>query len=85
MQSEYKAPVGRGIYKINTGEWRTQRPVLDQGTCRACGICLMYCPVNSIRLEDGKYHIDYEYCKGCGVCANECPHDAISMEREVQK
>lgn len=85
MAKEYIGPTGEGIHSIATGDWRTRRPVLDQETCRRCGICLMYCPVNSIaRHEDGSYHISLEYCKGCGICAAECPSDSIAMEREAR-
>jgi len=82
---DYKAPVGEGVYEINTGDWRTQYPVIDEATCRSCGICLMYCPVNSIRKDGKRFYVDLSYCKGCGVCAHECPADAITMIREEKK
>jgi pyruvate ferredoxin oxidoreductase delta subunit len=37
------------------------------------------CPDDSVKAENGKYEIDYDYCKGCGICAHECPADAIEM------
>ena len=46
FKSKYIVPIGAdGIHVLNTGDWRTQRPVLDQETCIACGTCLLYCPV----------------------------------------
>lgn len=85
MSKDFIGPCGEGIHSINTGDWRTRRPLLDQATCRRCGICLMYCPVNSIsRDADGSYHISLDYCKGCAICAAECPADAITMQREAK-
>ena len=85
MEKDYKAPVGEGLYLINTGDWRTQFPAIDQEVCTRCGLCLMYCPVNSVRLENGRFTIDLSFCKGCSVCAHECPAKAISMSREVKR
>ena len=77
-------PIGNdGMYILDTASWRVLRPVLDQEKCSRCGICLSYCPVNSIHKdEEGKYEIHYDYCKGCGICANECIKDAIEMVPE---
>jgi len=85
MAKEYVAPVGEGIHAVRTGDWRTQRPVLDSSACRRCGLCLMYCPVNAVsRAEDGSFSIGLDYCKGCGICAAECTAHAITMVREAR-
>ena len=65
-----------------TGEWRSQRPVLDPEKCNRCGLCWMYCPDNAIEAEGGSFKISYTYCKGCGICAKECPKGAILIEKE---
>lgn len=65
-----------------TGEWRSQRPVLDPERCSRCGICWMYCPDNAIHEEGGDFVISLTYCKGCGICAQECPQKAITIEKE---
>lgn len=77
-------PIGNeGIYILDTGNWRQLRPVIDKGKCTECGICFLFCPVNSIvRDEEKKYHINMGYCKGCGICFEECPQKAIDMVRE---
>jgi 2-oxoacid:acceptor oxidoreductase delta subunit (pyruvate/2-ketoisovalerate family) len=68
--------------KNETGEWRSQRPILDPEKCSRCGLCWMYCPDNAIHAEGGAFQISYTYCKGCGICAEECPKSAIVIEKE---
>lgn len=65
--------------EYKTGDWRDQRPVLDQTRCQACGLCEESCPDGAIRVEESIFSIDYEFCKGCGICAWECPAEAIQM------
>lgn len=68
---------------VQTGGWRTDRPVWDASVCKNCLICWVYCPDASIEVKDGQMTgIDYEHCKGCGVCARECKFGAISMVNE---
>ena len=84
-EKEYIVPVGEGIHEVKTGDWRTMYPILHGDLCTPCGICLMYCPVNSVRRVGKTYEIDLSYCKGCGICAHECPRDAIVMLKEEKK
>ena len=73
----------RGMYVLDTASWRVHRPVIDRNLCSGCGICLSYCPVNSVRFNEKRgYCIDYSYCKGCGICAVECPRKAVNMVKE---
>lgn len=77
-------PIGDdGLYILNTAGWRIVRPVLDKEKCIKCGLCLAFCPVNSIeKKKDATFEICYDYCKGCGICANECSKGAIHMAPE---
>jgi pyruvate ferredoxin oxidoreductase delta subunit len=69
-----------------TGDWRSQRPIIDKEKCDKCGLCWLYCPDVAIKLlEDGNYQIDLFYCKGCGICAKACPKKAITMFEEEEK
>ena len=69
--------------RFETGDWRTERPVLDPEKCIHCMFCWIYCPDSSIKVENGKMEgFLYEYCKGCGICADVCPTKAITMVRE---
>jgi len=85
--SDYIVPIGpEGLYIVDTGKWRTRRPVMNESTCKKCGICFLYCPVFSVeRRADKSYTINYDYCKGCGICANECMFGCIEMVPEEER
>ncbi len=66
-----------------TGEWRSQRPEVDKDKCTNCLFCWIYCPDNSIIVENEKMAgFKYSHCKGCGICAHQCPAKAITMKEE---
>lgn len=84
--TKYVTPLGNdGMYVLDTAAWRIVRPVMDKAKCINCGICMGYCPVNSVYYADGQFLISYDYCKGCGICAVECPKKAIDMVPEGGK
>jgi pyruvate ferredoxin oxidoreductase delta subunit len=79
-------PLGGVCWKSSedyfTGDWRSEKPILDDEKCTQCLFCWIYCPDIAI-LWDGKaVTIDYNFCKGCGICAKECPFEAIKMVKE---
>ncbi len=82
LKTPFKAPIGKELYIIKTGEWRFQKPIVSKEKCTRCGVCLILCPTNSIREKENCYEADLETCKGCGICANECYAQAITMEVE---
>ena len=53
---------------------------VNEELCTGCGACVEVCPVEAIRLSNGKAQIDGEKCVDCGVCVGECPTDAIRLE-----
>lgn len=63
-----------------TGDWRSQRPVINLDQCIHCFFCWVFCPDASIKTENKKVvGVDYYHCKGCGICAYECPKKCIEM------
>ncbi len=66
-----------------TGDWRTQRPVIDFDNCIQCFFCWVFCPDSAIRTENKKVvGVDLYHCKGCGICAQECPKKCIELVDE---
>lgn len=76
---------GASAREVNTGLWRSMRPVLDENKCVSCLKCWLQCPDDSILTDgDAKVRgIDLFFCKGCGVCEQVCPVRAISMHPEA--
>jgi pyruvate ferredoxin oxidoreductase delta subunit len=70
------------LLALDTGGWRTERPVLDVDKCNYCGLCAIYCPPQCLRDKGDHYEVDLKWCKGCGICATECPRKAIVMVPE---
>lgn len=84
---KYEAPFGeiKRIAGAPTGEWRYQRPVLEEEKCTRCGLCLLACPAGTVELNGEELRFDMEYCKGCGTCARTCTSKAINMIEEGGK
>lgn len=85
FQTVYEAPwaeIQDATSVLNTGEWRVQRPVIDQEKCRLCGECYLFCPTGSILHKGDHFEIDLTYCKGCGICARVCPTHIIEITKE---
>jgi pyruvate ferredoxin oxidoreductase gamma subunit len=70
---------------VQTGLWRTLRPVIDYHRCNQCWwVCSGFCPDGAIRVVEGRPEIDYTHCKGCLVCLAQCPPHAIAAAPEAQ-
>lgn len=87
--SELSAPVIQGSHTstlVRTGLWRTQRPVIDYGSCHQCWwVCSSFCPDSAIAIgKDGFPVIDYDHCKGCMICVAQCPSHAIATVPEAE-
>ena len=66
-----------------TGNWRTEKPIIDYSTCVNCLQCYVSCPEGVIERnrEEDRVEVDFDYCKSCGICVDICPVDAITMEQ----
>jgi pyruvate ferredoxin oxidoreductase gamma subunit len=86
-QADVSAPAihaGLTSEAMQTGLWRTMRPVVDYKRCNRCWwVCSTFCPDGAIRVDEEKYpQIDYDHCKGCLICVAQCPPHAISAVAE---
>ncbi len=50
--------------------------LLDSDKCKGCTNCLKRCPVEAIRIREGKAKINPVRCIDCGVCIDVCPYKA---------
>jgi Fe-S-cluster-containing dehydrogenase component len=50
-------------------------------SCRSCRdpLCMVGCPVGSIRRRESLEIIIEDWCIGCGLCAEQCPYGNINL------
>ncbi len=60
-----------------------QRPVVNKKTCKLCGECWKYCPVQAINYTDRGITFDTDVCIRCYCCLEVCPHAAIRAKRPM--
>ena len=64
------------------------KPVIEEGKCVKCGVCVKVCPVAPLALNFNKkgknFPPEYYYdkCITCYCCQELCPHKAIVLKRK---
>lgn len=53
-----------------------------QETCTKCGICARVCPVENIKLVEGRPHWQH-HCEACLACLQWCPVEAIQYGKKT--
>jgi H+/Na+-translocating ferredoxin:NAD+ oxidoreductase subunit B len=53
-------------------------------TCNGCETCVGRCPMEAVRLDDGKSVLDVDRCIGCGLCVTTCPTDSRRLKRKPE-
>ncbi|MFA5167335.1 MAG: 4Fe-4S binding protein [Candidatus Omnitrophota bacterium] len=51
---------------------------IDASKCNGCCSCIGICPVDGVRLVQGKA-VANEQCVECGSCIASCPTQAITL------
>ena len=72
---------------------RVVRITVDAEKCKACELCVKFCPQGYMRLAEATnrrgFHIaecaDLEACTACAACATMCPETAIEITTEEQE
>ena len=61
-------------------------PVIDEDSCRACGLCAescMYGAISPVGDPPRAYRIDENLCERCGLCMTVCPVKAVKPGEEI--
>ncbi|MCX8021214.1 MAG: 4Fe-4S binding protein [Syntrophorhabdaceae bacterium] len=59
---------------------------LDYEKCKGCTNCIKRCPMEAIRVHDGKAKIMEERCIDCGECIRYCPnHAKVAVTDKLDK
>ncbi len=57
------------------------RGITADETCIGCGACVQVCPMNNIKIVDGKARIGDD-CSTCLACFHWCPTESIWMSKQ---
>ncbi|MBI2874277.1 MAG: 4Fe-4S binding protein [Firmicutes bacterium] len=57
-------------------------PVFNVDWCKACGICIAFCPQEVLKEDEkGKARlVDPDGCNSCGLCEVYCPDFAVVID-----
>lgn len=58
-----------------------ESPEVETNICTACGHCPKACPVEAVKVVNGRPQFDLDKCIRCFCCAELCPERAIRITR----
>lgn len=62
----------------------SDRAFFVSSDCNFCGLCSKVCPVENIRMKDGKPEWQH-HCEECMACIHFCPKAAIQTKKAVNR
>ena len=81
-----------GLTKSKTivQEGKMSKAYVESGRCKACELCMSYCPKKAISMTNHlnaagyKYvAVDEEKCIGCGICYTVCPDMVFTITEQA--
>jgi MinD superfamily P-loop ATPase len=66
------------------GVHHADRKFTVDNRCTSCGTCVKVCPVENIRLEEGR-PVWLHHCEQCMACIQLCPTEAIQAGKKTEK
>ena len=67
---------------------KREEPKIDiyKAWCKACGICVAFCPTGALAKDETGYPYvkEIEKCINCGWCEIRCPDFAITVESKAK-
>lgn len=72
---------------IESKKREPQKIDIFKAWCKACGICVAFCPTGVLANDEAGYPYvkDIEKCINCGWCEIRCPDFAITVEKGTKK
>ena len=61
------------------------KPEISEKSCTGCGVCLEWCPEDTIAMPGETARIDSERCIGCGECLTVCRFDAVKFDWRMRE
>jgi len=71
-------------YKFRKNVYESDKSFSVESSCSSCGICEQVCPVNNIKIIEGKPEWQHK-CQQCLACINFCPEKSIQIGTKTVK
>jgi len=75
--------MGCAVRKGKLAQHSDVSPIVYEGKCVGCGVCVTVCPAKAIIVQNDKARILSAKCIGCASCIASCPHIAIDVSWEA--